>query len=127
MSDVATPPSFTDRVEPSGRASFPMTQWSRIPAARDGDPAECVVTDEMWGTARLWDADPDPQFAVWNGPHDFVLSAVFSRDGRWVLIGNHNTECSLWPADPLAVALERKPRDLTAEEQQRYRVARSVD
>jgi len=83
-----------------------------------------IVTGDHEGTARLWDAASGEQLAVWKGPHDFVLSAVFSRDGRWVLTVNHNagSECQLWPADPLATALERKPRDLTAEERQRYQV-----
>jgi WD40 repeat protein len=85
-----------------------------------------IVTGDHQGTARLWDAESGEQLVVWKGPRDFVISAVFSRDGRRVLTVNHSAgaECQLWPADLLGVALERKPRDLTAEERQRYRVDR---
>jgi WD40 repeat protein len=85
-----------------------------------------IVTGDHQGTARLWDAESGEQLVVWKGPRDFVISAAFSRDGRRVLTVNHSAgaECQLWPADLLGVALERKPRDLTAEERQRYRVDR---
>jgi WD40 repeat protein/tRNA A-37 threonylcarbamoyl transferase component Bud32 len=85
-----------------------------------------IVTGDHGGVARLWDAESSQQLVVWKGPRDFVLSVAFSRDGRRVLTVNHSAgaECQLWPADPLAAALERKPRDLTAEERQRYRVDR---
>jgi WD40 repeat protein len=88
-----------------------------------------IVTGEKHGTARLWDAPTGQQLAVWKGPRDTVCSADFSRDGRRVLIGHLNSEAECWlrPVDPLAAALERRPRDLTAEEQRRYRVAASVD
>jgi hypothetical protein len=81
------------------------------------------------GVARLWDAATGRQLVVWKGPPDLVLSAAFSRDGRRVLTTNHNTGCDsqLWRADPLAAALERRPRDLTSEERERYRVGSSVD
>ena len=38
MSVDAAPPSSPDGPWPSGPASFPTTRWSRILAARDGDP-----------------------------------------------------------------------------------------
>jgi WD40 repeat protein/serine/threonine protein kinase len=85
-----------------------------------------IVTGEFDGTARLWDAADGEQLAVSKGRGDLVLSAAFSRDSRWVQIGLQNAD-RLLPVDVLAAALERKPRELTAEERQRYRVGSSVD
>jgi WD40 repeat protein len=86
-----------------------------------------IVTGDTNGTVRLWDAGTGEQLAIWKGHGDLVLSAAFSRDSRWVLIGNQNPPSWLLPVDALTAALERKPRDLTAEERQRYRVGSLVD
>jgi eukaryotic-like serine/threonine-protein kinase len=84
-----------------------------------------IVTGESHGTARLWDAATGQQLAVWKGPSIPVCSAVFSDDRCWVLIGYLSSEAECWlrPVDPLAAAVTRKARDLTAEEKQRYRAA----
>jgi WD40 repeat protein len=45
-----------------------------------------AVAGDHQGTARLWDAASGEQLVVWKGPRDHVLSAAFSRDGRWMLV-----------------------------------------
>jgi len=92
--------------------------------SRDG---KLVVTAGKEGTARLWDAATGQPLAAWKGHSDWVTAAVFSNDGRWVLTENQNSRCLIWPVDTLPVALQRKPRDLTPEERQRYLIGGLVD
>jgi WD40 repeat protein len=62
------------------------------------------------------------ELAVWRGHVGWVLSARFSPDGQWVLTEDQNGHCRVWPVDPLALAMQRKPRELTAAERERLRM-----
>jgi WD40 repeat protein/serine/threonine protein kinase len=73
-----------------------------------------VVTSGKEGTVRLWDAGTGAELATWKGS-----DAAFSLDGRWVLTRTGES-CRLWPTDPLSVALQRQPRELTPAEKHRF-------
>jgi WD40 repeat protein len=88
-----------------------------------------VVTCGKEGVCRLWDTATGQELATWTGlepinsSNGFRFKAYFSPDGRWVMTERAEDEaCRLWPTDPLSVALEQKPRELTAEERQRFEV-----
>jgi WD40 repeat protein len=76
-----------------------------------------VVTGGVEGTARLWDAATGQELATWQGNAERIMAVAFSPDGRWVLTDH---PCRLWPLDPLPIALQRRPRELTAAERERF-------
>jgi WD40 repeat protein len=86
-----------------------------------------LVTGGKEDAARLWDVKTGRELATWRGHAGWVLSAKFSPDGQWVLTEDQNGHCRLWPADPLAIALQRKPRELTAAERERLQVDLPAD
>jgi WD40 repeat protein len=82
---------------------------------RDGT---LLVTASQDGTARVWDTSTGRELLTLK--HDSaVLRAVFTRDGRQVFTVSRGF-ARLWPLDPLAAAEQRKPRDLTAAERERF-------
>jgi WD40 repeat protein len=102
---------------------------------RRGDPA----ADDR--TVRLWDAATGRLLAVLAWKEYPIRSAHFSADGRRLLTvgdytpagrvgpdgkalppGRDEFNARLWPTDILAAARERRLRDLTAEERQRFEV-----
>jgi WD40 repeat protein len=85
-------------------------------------------------TAKVWDAATGEALALLKDPWGSVLSATFSVDGSAVhaiLVRppdvekgqtEMRTSIRIWPVDPLAAALQRKPRALTAEERRRFAI-----
>jgi WD40 repeat protein/tRNA A-37 threonylcarbamoyl transferase component Bud32 len=89
-----------------------------------------IVTASTDRTARLWVADTGKESAVlkleegWDPTVRFF--AAFSGDGTRVLTLTSNYQARLWWVDPLDVAEQSRPRDLTAEERDRFGVAPRV-
>src|SRR5262249_19218868 len=81
-----------------------------------------LVTGGKEDAARLWDVKTGRELATWHGHAGWVLSAKFSRGGHWVLTEDQNGHCRLWPTNALDIALQRKPRELTAAERERLQV-----
>jgi WD40 repeat protein/tRNA A-37 threonylcarbamoyl transferase component Bud32 len=79
-----------------------------------------TVSDDR--TARLWDVATGKQVATLKGHTHIVTGVVFSPDGKWLVTTSGNSQAHLWPVDPLAEALRRRPRELTAEERQQFEV-----
>jgi WD40 repeat protein/serine/threonine protein kinase len=81
-----------------------------------------VVTASEDRTARIWDAATGEELAVLEGHRDQVLLAAFDRSGSWLATASRDGTVRLWPADPLAAAETRQPRNLTREEEDRFEV-----
>jgi WD40 repeat protein len=96
---------------------------------------------EMDRTVRLWDAATGQPLAVLSWKEYRIRSAHFSADGRRLLTVSDDPPPSrvgpdgkflpprrdeynarLWPVDFLAAARERRLRDLTAQERQRFEI-----
>ena len=70
---------------------------------------------------RLWDAATGQPFVTLEGEGGF-RAAVFAAAGRRLLTLSGTGAVSTWPSDPLADALERKPRELTPEERAAFEI-----
>jgi WD40 repeat protein len=70
---------------------------------------------------RLWDPESGKLLLILDVEGGF-RSATFFPDGRRLLTLSDYGVIRTWPVDPLAVALERKPRDLTPEERAYYEI-----
>jgi WD40 repeat protein len=81
-----------------------------------------VATASYDRTARLWDAATGQQVATLKGHKYTVSGLLFSPDGQWLVTIADNSQARLWPLDPLAEAIRRRPRELTAEERQQFEV-----
>jgi WD40 repeat protein/tRNA A-37 threonylcarbamoyl transferase component Bud32 len=81
-----------------------------------------VATASFDRTARLWDVQTGKQVATLKGHTHIVDEVVFSPDGKWLVTVSGNSQARMWPVDPLAEALRRRPRELTAEEKQQFEV-----
>jgi WD40 repeat protein/tRNA A-37 threonylcarbamoyl transferase component Bud32 len=82
-----------------------------------------VATTSFDRTARLWDALTGKQVATLKKAHTHIVNeALFSPDGKWLLTTAGNSQARLWPLDPLAEALRRRPRVLTADERLQFEV-----
>jgi WD40 repeat protein len=90
-------------------------QWAAFSA--DGKRVVTASDDE---TARVWDAETGSEIITLAGHKGPVLTAVFSPDGQSVATASADNTVRIWPLDPLATALSRKPRELTAEERERF-------
>jgi WD40 repeat protein len=82
-----------------------------------------VVTASDDETARVWDVQTGAELITLAGHKAAVLTAVFSPDGKSVATGSADGTARLWPIDPLPLA--RKPRELTAEERERFGIGRA--
>jgi WD40 repeat protein len=79
-----------------------------------------IVTVSEDKTARIWDAATAKELLTFK--HDWrVVRAAFTPDGSRVLtvVGD---EARLWPVNPLPVAEQRKPRELTPAERKRFEI-----
>jgi WD40 repeat protein len=79
-------------------------------------------------TARIWEAETFKEYLTLRWPEREVEWAAFSfewaafsADGRRVLTQTNNG-ARLWPIDVLDIARQRKPRELTAEERERFEI-----
>ena len=74
-----------------------------------------IINGSEDSTARLWDADKgEESVTMKHGKHPIHFVA-FLPDGLQVLTCEEGS-ARLWPVDPLAISLQRKPRELTPEE-----------
>jgi WD40 repeat protein/tRNA A-37 threonylcarbamoyl transferase component Bud32 len=71
-------------------------------------------------TVRIWDTATGEQLIRLT--HDGGFDPVFSPDGKWIVTWT-NQVSRLWPVDPLAAALARKPRDLLPHERERFQIS----
>jgi WD40 repeat protein len=83
-----------------------------------------IVTGGEDRTARLWDAETGREMATLRGHTSTVVEVRFAGDGRWVFTRT-DTEARLWPVDFLAEARQRKPRELTAAERERFEIGKA--
>ena len=81
-----------------------------------------IVTASEDGTARIWDAATGKEYVTLKGHAGPVRSAAFSPDSRRVVTASADGTGRIWPVDLYAVALARKPRDLTPEERSRFEI-----
>jgi WD40 repeat protein/tRNA A-37 threonylcarbamoyl transferase component Bud32 len=79
-----------------------------------------VVTASADETARVWDAETGSEIFTLTGHKGAVATAIFSPDGQYVATASADNTVRIWPLDPLPIALSRKPRELTAEERERF-------
>jgi eukaryotic-like serine/threonine-protein kinase len=79
-----------------------------------------LVTTSEDRTARIWDLSSGKEFFTLAGHRDAVKSAEFTPDGRFVVTTSWDGAARIWPTDPLPLAVSRKPRELTAEERDRF-------
>jgi WD40 repeat protein len=79
-----------------------------------------IVTVSEDKTARIWEAATARE--VLTLKHDrAVMRAAFTRDGGRVFTVAGD-EARLWPVNPLAAAEQRKPRELTPAERDRFEI-----
>jgi WD40 repeat protein len=83
-----------------------------------------LVTASEDHTARVWDLATGAEFMTLVGHGGPVRSAVFSSDGQYIVTSSADGTARTWPADPLKVAVARRPRDLTPEERARFEIDR---
>jgi WD40 repeat protein len=88
-------------------------------AAFSADGRWLVTASDDW-TARIWDTATGQEWFTLSGHQGPVRSASFSPDGKEVLTAALDGTARLWPVDPLPLAMARRPRELTAEEQGRF-------
>jgi WD40 repeat protein len=80
-----------------------------------------IATGGIDRTARLYDAESGKEIATFRGAMNSVKEVRFAADGQW-LFTRGDTEARLWSVDFLAEARQRKPRELTAAERERFEV-----
>jgi WD40 repeat protein len=112
----------------NGRSRFVLSGHERaVHAATFSRDGRWIVTASDDGTARVWDAATGQGFITLWGHAGPVLAAAFDPGGKRVLTASGDGTARLWPIDPLPLALARRPRELTAEERQRYEVGRRAE
>jgi WD40 repeat protein len=79
-----------------------------------------VVTASADHTARVWSAADGKEYFTLAGHLGAVTAAAFSPDNARVVTASADGTARVWPLDPLPFAASRKPRELTAEERDRF-------
>ena len=74
------------------------------------------ATTSYDGTARLYRTEGAVPYAVLSSHGAEVTHVEFSPDGRSLVTASRDRTARIWPVDPLALAIERKPRELLDEE-----------
>src|SRR5262249_31667865 len=88
-------------------------------ASFSGD-GKLIVTWSHDEGARVWNAQTGAEIITLAGHKAAVLSAAFSPPATHVATASHDGTVRLWPLDPVPLATARKPRELTAEERERF-------
>ncbi|MBI4602690.1 MAG: protein kinase [Planctomycetes bacterium] len=99
---------------------------------------ERLATLHSDGAARLWDLARRETFATLRARRGNFVSVTFEEDGSAVSTVEEDGAERRWPLDPLAAALERKPRELvwrervhaeigTSEERAQERLRRQIE
>jgi WD40 repeat protein len=91
-----------------------------VHAAAFSRDSRLVVTVSEDRTARIWEAETGREYFTLQGHQDAVTWAAFSPDGQRVLTASWDGTARIWPIDPLPAARARQPRELTAEERERF-------
>jgi WD40 repeat protein len=73
-------------------------------------------------TVRVWDANSGTEILTRSDPRTQVRLARFRPDGKELLTVTEDGAIILVPIDPLPLARQRRPRELTPEERTHYRV-----
>jgi WD40 repeat protein len=74
------------------------------------------------GTARIWDAETWTEWLTLAGHGGPVYAAEFSADTQQIVTASRDGTARVWPVDPLPVARQRRPRDLSDAERHRFDV-----
>jgi WD40 repeat protein len=107
----------------TGQLRFVLSGHERsIAQAEFSKDSRWLVTVSEDRTARVWDLTTGKEFITLRGHADAVKTASFTPDGRSVLTVSWDGTARLWPVDPLPLAQARRPRELTAEERERFDV-----
>ena len=69
-------------------------------------------------TVQVYETTGFKRYAQLSGHSAPIKRALFSPDGASILTTSLDGTARLWPTDPRALALARKPRDLSAKELQ---------
>ncbi|MEW6744852.1 MAG: protein kinase [Planctomycetota bacterium] len=83
--------------------------------SRDGKLLGTASEDR---TARLWSATTGEALAVLEGHAAPLTDIRFSPGGESVVTASCDGTAMIWPADPLSLALQRRPRELTLKEKE---------
>jgi tetratricopeptide (TPR) repeat protein len=92
----------------------------RVWTADFSPDARRVLTASNDKTARIWDSESGKELVTLRGPEAVVAS--FSPDARRVVTAFQDGTLRLWPLDVVPTAVARKPRDLTADEVERFEI-----
>ncbi len=89
--------------------------------AFDRDGTRFVVgSGDVTEPLGIWDLRKGDEIAAAFDVEGGVACVAFSPDGATILSIANDRHPHLWPADPLAEARRRRPRDFTPDERRRY-------
>jgi WD40 repeat protein/serine/threonine protein kinase len=88
-----------------------------IQSALFSPDGRCVVTASDDQTARVWDAGTGKELVLLRHRNP-VAFAVMTPDGCRVATASDTVR--IWDLQPLPIALQRKPRELSSEEKERF-------
>jgi WD40 repeat protein len=81
-----------------------------------------VLTGSEDRTAVLWEAATGKMLALYKGHPGAVRLVAFSPDGEHVATASTDPVARIWPVDLWPAVRERRPRELTHGERERYEV-----
>ena len=81
-----------------------------------------IATASWDRTARIWDVTSGKELFTLRGHESRVSSAQFSPDGRRIVTASWDNTTRIWPLDLLSIAMKRKPRDFTPDEEDAFEI-----